>query len=147
MSKFAGVAYHPVNGSKEEIYEGFSWPCFFLGFIWYIYKGMWRWGVIHFLVALVLCFSLWFLLLLYWPLFAFFANDQYAKSLIANGYLNEKQWKERNQANAGTVMTTRISQHEVSFLADELEKLAALKEKGILTEEEWSRQKQRLLNG
>ena len=53
MSTFAGQAYHPVNGSTEDIWEGFSWPCLFCGFLWYMYKGMWGWGIIALILAFI----------------------------------------------------------------------------------------------
>ena len=134
MSKLAGYAYHPVNGSTEEIWEGFSWPCLACGFIWYMYKGMWGWGII----ALILAFATFGIS---WLFFPFFANAQYAQSLLQKGYLNEDQWQQsltkgRHNSNKETS----------SSVADELAKLAALKAQGILTDEEFSRQKSKLLS-
>lgn len=122
MSKLAGTAYHPVNDSTEKIWEGFSWPCLFCGFLWYMYKGMWGWGII----ALILAFCTFGIS---WFLFPFFANAQYAKSLLERGYLNEAQWNERRQASK----------------TDTLTKLAVLKSQGILNDEEFNRQKRQLL--
>jgi len=46
-----GILYHPINNHPEEIYEGFSWPCLFFGFMWYLVKGMLGWAIVNFLVA------------------------------------------------------------------------------------------------
>jgi hypothetical protein len=137
MSSSAGKAYHPANGAIEEIWEGFSWPCLFFGFIWYIYKGMWGWGVI----ALILAFVT---LGLSWLVFPFFANEQHAKSLLKRGYLNEKQWNERKQSGSNSVASE--SKPTTSNIADELAKLAALKEQGVLSDEEFTKQKTKLLS-
>src|SRR6266540_167567 len=91
MAELAGDAYHPVNGSIEKIYEGFSWPCLFFGCFWYLYKGMWGWA----LIAFALAFSTFGIS---WLFFPFFANEQYAQSLLKQGYLNEEQWKGKNRA-------------------------------------------------
>jgi len=134
MAVLVAKAYNPTNGSVEEIYEGFSWSCLLFGFLWYIYKGMWGWGLISFILAIATYgFS--------WLIFPFFANGQHAESLLKQGYLNEKQWKEKkdnnNQVN---------NQNNNSSVADELSKLVALKEQGILTDEEFLIQKDKLLS-
>lgn len=138
MSTFAGQAYHPVNGSTEDIWEGFSWPCLFCGFLWYMYKGMWGWGII----ALILAFITFGIS---WLIFPFFANGQYAKALLERGYLNEHQWHERARAIWGD-NTPALKSNAVSLVADELTKLAALKAQGVLTEEEFNKQKLKLLS-
>lgn len=138
MSTFAGQAYHPVNGSTEDIWEGFSWPCLFCGFLWYMYKGMWGWGIIAFILAFI-TFGV------SWLIFPFFANGQYAKALLERGYLNEHQWHERARAIWGD-NTPGLKSHAVSSVADELTKLAALKAQGVLTEEEFNQQKLKLLS-
>lgn len=138
MSKLVAKAYNPTNGAVEEIWEGFSWPCLFLGFIWYIYKGMWGWGVI----TLILAILTWGLS---WLVFPFFANEQYAKSLLKQGYLNEEQWNEKKKAEK--LASNTLSQNQASSsVSDELLKLVALKEQGVLTDEEFSVQKMKLLS-
>lgn len=138
MSTFAAKAYHPINSSTEDIWEGFSWPCLFSGFLWYMYKGMWGWGII----ALVLAFSTFGIS---WLIFPFFANAQYAKSLLQRGYLNEDQWNERAQTSRGTKKPESNSRTTLS-IADELTKLAELKSQGVLSEEEFNKQKLKLLS-
>ena len=138
MSTLVAKAYNPANGAAEEIWEGFSWPCLLLGFIWYIYKGMWGWGVIAFILAIIT----WGIS---WLVFPFFANAQYAKSLLQNGYLNEKQWSEKKKSE-NKLRTTASRIQADSSVSDELSKLAALKEQGILTDEEFSKQKRKILS-
>jgi hypothetical protein len=45
MSTPSGNLYHPVNKHPVAIYEGFSWPCLFFGFFWFLYKNMWAWAL------------------------------------------------------------------------------------------------------
>ena len=66
MSRFAGNAYPSINGATEDLWEGFSWPCLFAGFMWFISKGMWRWG----LIALILAIRTFGISLLIFPFFA-----------------------------------------------------------------------------
>lgn len=138
MSKLVAKAYHPINDSTEDIWEGFSWPCLFCGFLWYMYKGMWGWGII----ALILAFGTFGIS---WLIFPFFANAQYAKSLLDRGYLNEAQWKERNQTSRGANRQDAKS-HITPSIADELAKLAALKAQGVLSDEEFNKQKLKILS-
>ena len=138
MSKLVGKAYHPVNDSTEDIWEGFSWPCLFCGFLWYMYKGMWGWGII----VAILAFATFGIS---WLIFPFFANGQYAKSLLERGYLNEDQWNKRKQTSTGMNRPDLKGQATAS-VADELAKLAALKAQGVLSDEEFNKQKLKLLS-
>lgn len=103
-----------------------------------MYKGMWGWGII----ALILAFCTFGIS---WLIFPFFANAQYAKSLLERGYLNEDQWNERKQASSGANRQGEKSRVS-SSVADELAKLAALKAQGILSDEEFNKQKFKLLS-
>jgi len=146
MSKHVGKAYHPINGSPEDIWEGFSWPCLFLGSpIWFLYKRMWSWGV--FTIFLVLAASsIHFLLLIpIWLILPSFANPLHANSLRNKGYLNEKEWIKKKHPGPITVRHVNQPQREAVSIADELAKLVALKEQGVLTEEEFNKQKHKLL--
>lgn len=84
MSRPIGKLYHPVNKHAVEIYEGFSWPCFFFGCFWYLVKGMALWAVVSFLAA---CFTFG----LSWFVFPFLANKQRVDYLLKQGYLTEDQ--------------------------------------------------------
>lgn len=137
-SKSVGNAYHPINGAIEEIFEGFSWPCFFFGALWFLQKGMWGWAIISFILSV----CTWGVA---WLIFPFFANSLHADSLIKRGYLNEKQWDEKRNQGKKTIEPDYQPVVPPSSIADELSKLATLKEKGILSPEEFDRQKQKLL--
>jgi hypothetical protein len=139
MSTIAGKAYHPVNGATEEIWEGFSWPCLFFGSLWCAYKGMWGWGVASFVLA-VCTFGI------SWAIFPFFANALHANSLLKRGYLNATQWNGRKQASSRASSHSSAQIQGGSFVADELSKLANLRDHGVLSDEEFDRQKQKLLS-
>lgn len=138
MANNVGSAYHPINGSTEIIWEGFSWPCLFFGCFWFLCKGMWGWAIISaFLAVPTYCIS--------WLVFPFFANGLHAKALLKRGYLNEDQWNQRKQ---GISVTNDNGSHRnvPTSIADELTKLAALKEKGLLSDEEFDKQKRKILS-
>jgi Short C-terminal domain len=139
MSSPAGRAFHPVNKSHELIFEGFSWPCLLFGCFWFIYKGMWGWGIISFALA-------WITFGLSWLVFPFFANEQYAKSLLKKGYLNEAQVKERERHTQQVGVPAATAATPALSVADELGKLASLRSAGVLTDQEFESQKARLLN-
>lgn len=138
MSTFTRDVYHPLNGSRESIWEGFSWPCFFFGCFWYLSKGLWGWAIISFVTSIGTGG-------LAWLVFPFFANGQYASALIKRGYLNEQQWKDKQQP-ISRATTPPPTQQETSSVADELTKLVILKDKGVLSDEEFERQKQKILS-
>ena len=112
----------PVNGSPEDVWEGFSWPCSFLGCFWFFYKNLWGWTAISFVVSIATSGLAWFI-------FPFIANEQHAKSLKAKGYLSEDQWRQKQGYTHAGLSTERghsASSQSVP-IADELSKLADLK--------------------
>jgi len=132
MSKYVAKAFHPVNGSQEDVWEGFSWPCLFLGCFWFAAKGMWGWTVLSFLVAVPSFGVSWFI-------FPFFANVLHASSLRKQGYLTEKEWHAKKTGGSTQ------ERSEPSSVADELAKLSALMKQGVLTETEFRSQKAKLI--
>ena len=82
MSKELGFLYHPVNNHPEKIYTGFSWPCFFFGPFWYLYKGIWGWALICWVTAMLT----WGISVVIFP---FFANKTHQDSLLKKGYLSK----------------------------------------------------------
>jgi putative oligomerization/nucleic acid binding protein len=62
-----------------------------------------------------------------------------------SSYLNEHPWNERARAIWGD-NTPDSKSNAVFSVADELSKLAALKAQGVLTEEEFNKQKLKLLS-
>ena len=138
MSKLVAKAYHPINDSTEDIWEGFFLA---MPILWFPLVHVQRhvglgnnrpnpslWYIRYFLVDLPI-----------------FANAQYAKSLLDRGYLNEAQWKERNQTSRGANRQDAKS-HITPSIADELAKLAALKAQGVLSDEEFNKQKLKILS-
>ena len=125
MSTRAAVLVHPVHGAEEQTWEGFSWPCFFAGGLWYLVKGMLAWAAIGLLVGI-------FTYGLGWFVFAFFANGQRTEWLQKQGY--KPKGSVRAAASTGR-----------SSLADELGKLEALRMSGSLSDAEFAEQKRRLL--
>lgn len=138
MSTLAGYAIHPVNKSREPIYEGFSWPCLVFGCFWFVYKGLWGWGIISFALA-------FFTFGLSWLVFPFLANEQYAKSLVGKGYLTEAQAKEQERQAPHRSSPNAAPSAPALSVADELGKLAGLRSAGVLTDQEFESQKTRLL--
>lgn len=90
MSKQIGKLYHPTNKEPSDIFEGFNWPCLFVGPLWFAVKGMWMWTVGSVLLASFTCGLSWFI-------FPFFANRMYKKHLRSSGWLAE------NQANGNNI--------------------------------------------
>jgi hypothetical protein len=94
MSTRIGSLYHPVNHEAVDIYKGFSWPCLFLGPIWFIAKGLWLWAILSgVLVFITMGVSQ--------LIFPFFANGLFVKKMRKQGYLYEEQLK-----TGTTVQTT-----------------------------------------
>ena len=139
MATLVARAYHPINGTAESVWEGFSWPCLLFGCFWYLYKHMWNWAVISFILA-VSTFGI------SWIVFAFFANEQYARSLRKQGYLSESEWEEHKQGRSQRGRPPTTVRQKQSSVAEELMKLADLRDRGLLTEEEFEQQKARILS-
>ena len=142
MAHLAGTAYHPLNGDPEDIMEGFCWSCLLFGSFWYMHKRMWGWAVGSFILAFITFSLSWFVL-------PFFANAQFANHLRRRGYLTDEQWKSlqadrRVHVAAATAVAT-ARQSASASVADELSKLASLRESGVLTEDEFQAQKRKLL--
>ncbi len=97
-------------------------------------QRLWGWGLIAFILALcTFGFS--------WLMFPFFANGHFAASLQKNGYLSKEQRGNRSNGSAASTNAVKSS----SGVADELAKLADLKEKGILSDAEFAAQKAKVL--
>ena len=138
MSTQGEVLHHPINGTAEETWEGFSWPGFFFGIIWLLIKGLYG----HFLICLaVAIISGGFAAPIIWIVYGFIGNDAHKSSLLKKGYLTKDQWaKKENQSTAHPTSPST----EKDYLS-QLRELAELKDKGILTDEEFQQQKTKLL--
>lgn len=86
MSVLSDYLYHPPDMERVEMYEGFSWPCFFFGPLWFIAKGLSGW----FLMALLLGPVTLGMSALILP---FYANKLNNAHLRRNGWLTLDQLK------------------------------------------------------
>lgn len=140
MSTKGEVLRNPSNGSSEQTWDGFSWPGFFFGVIWLLVKGLYG----HFLINLVIVIATGGLAApIVWIVYGFIGNGAHKSSLLKKGYLTESQWRSKEARPYGQEDPAfgRASDG-ISRLKD----LAELKEKGILTEEEFKQQKANILN-
>lgn len=83
MSTRIGAMTQAASGLTVEVYEGWSWPCFFFGAFWYLVKGMWGIAIVWIALALVSASVAWWLGILFLPAIA---NRQYREHLGARGY-------------------------------------------------------------
>ena len=140
MSTQGEVLRHPVNGTKEQTWDGFSWPGFFFGVIWLLVKGLYG----HFLINLVLVIATaGFAAPVVWLVYGFIGNGAHKSSLLKKGYLTEAQWskKETMPSSVSPAPSPSTKDH-----LTQLKELSVLKEKGFLTDAEFSLQKARILN-
>lgn len=139
MSTKGEVLRHPVNGSSEQTWEGFSWPGFFFGVIWLLLKGLYG----HFLINLILLIvTAGFAAPVVWIVYGFIGNGAHRSSLIKKGYLTESQWAAKDLASPAPRQPSSAAPRDQ---VTQLRELADLRDKGILTEQEFSQQKAKLL--
>ncbi len=140
MSTKGEILRHPVNGSQEQTWDGFSWPGFLFGVIWLLVKGLYG----HFLINLVLVIvTAGFAAPIVWIVYGFIGNGAHKSSLLKKGYLTENQWASKNVAAATQLQPAFAAQKDQ---VTQLLELAELRDKGVLTEQEFSQQKTKLLN-
>lgn len=139
MSTKDEILRHPVNGTKEQTWNGFSWPGFFFGVIWLLIKGLYG----HFVISLViLIISGGFAAPIVWIVYGFIGNGAHKSSLLKKGYLTEEQWcKKENPVQAAQPSPSLQRNDHVT----QLRELAELREKGVLTEDEFIRQKAKII--
>ena len=139
MSKPGVFLRQPINGTSEETWEGFSWPAFFFGVIWLLVKGLYG----HFLISLViLIITAGIAAPIIWIVYGFIGNEVHKKSLLKKGYLTSAQWENQQNQHTSTPAPSNASQKDH---LSQLRELAELRDKGILTEDEFSKQKSKLL--
>ena len=140
MSTQGEVLRHPVNGTKEQTWDGFSWPGFFFGVIWLLIKGLYA----HFLINLVILFvTAGFAAPIVWIVYGFIGNEAHKSSLLKKGYLTEQQWsKKESTPDVAPAFPNSTTKDNLT----QLRELAELKEKGFLTDEEFTRQKEKILS-
>lgn len=105
MSSACEPLHHPLNGHAEENWEGFSWPGFFFGVFWLLFKGLYM----HFVLVTgaIVLFSVMtggpgFVLAapLSWLIVAVLGNGWHRQRLIDRGYLTPAQWAEQSAKSA-----------------------------------------------
>jgi len=140
MSTKGEVLRHPVNGSLEQTWDGFSWPGFFFGVIWLLVKGLWG----HFVINLVILIcTAGFAAPVVWIVYGFIGNGAHKASLIKKGYMTESQWASKEKTTVSAPLPpTPAPRDRVA----QLKELAELRDRGILNEEEFTRQKASLLD-
>lgn len=141
MSSPSETLYHPINGTAEETWEGFSWPGFFFGVIWLAIKQLW----VHFLVSIIILFiTAGFGAIPVWIFYGFTGNSFHKKLLLSKGYLTKEQFTQKTEREKNSSQSAKNSAN--TGVADELAKLAELRNSGILTEEEFLERKRKLLD-
>jgi hypothetical protein len=90
-----------TTGIEETVYEGWSWPCFFFGSLWYLAKGMWGIGLAWAFASVLSGSFLHWIGIMYMPTVA---NRHYLDHLGSRGYqrtfTNQIQVSERASAKA-----------------------------------------------
>lgn len=96
MGTYAGRMAQKATGLEMQVYNGFSWPCFFFGPLWYLVKGLWGVGLLWIVAAIVTTGAGWLLGILVMP---FIANRQYREHLGTSGY----EWLDKKEFDPRTV--------------------------------------------
>lgn len=133
--------FHPVNGTPEETWTGFSWPAFFFGIIWMLLKGLYVHAVITLIIAVV---TVGFAIPVLWIVYGFIGNGLHETSLMKKGYLTERQHQQRRNS-AAVPAKTNAQPQSANYSIEKLTALAKLRESGALTQEEFDIQKMKLL--
>lgn len=138
MSTKGEILYHHINGTTEQTWDGFSWPGFFFGAIWLLFKQLW----VHFLISILIILATSGIgAIPVWLFYGFSGNSIHKKHLLSKGYLNSEQYAQNNRKR-----NNKLDSSNIMSVADELSKLSELKNSGVLTEEEFSERKNKLLN-
>ena len=135
------MLFHPVNGKQEQTQTGFSWPAFLFGVIWLLIKGLYGHFLINFVLIII---TAGFAAPVIWLVYGFIGNKAYKSSLLKKGYLNREQW-EKKEKISDLVGDNFLSAHKKDSIT-QLKELAELRDKGILTNEEFIKQKDKIIN-
>lgn len=144
MSVSSPPLYHPVNNAPEQVWEGWSWPAFFVTGIWVLVKEMWGHAAIVWLVCI---FTAGWAAPIIWIVYGANGNRWHRERLLSMGYLTQAQF-EQKQADAKQLRATTAPPASPAPQVDVVERLsglARLKEQGHLTEDEFAAQKRLLL--
>lgn len=135
-------------GQTKEGKDGFSWTTLFFGVFPAIFRNDWKYAGIMFIAAI---FTFGFS----WLIFPFIYNKLYTKDLIEKGfkpiddnysnYLRSKGIFIPESSPKSSSNQQQINNFKEDNI-DKLNKLKDLKDKGVLTEEEFDRKKQEVID-
>ncbi len=152
MSQRSEFLYHRETGLPADTWSGFSWPGFFLTWIWLFHKTLPEKGL-GVLLLNVICgvwvlfghplgiIGAWFVMGVAALHVGWNGNQWHRDSLLEAGF-NRKQIAQ--SAFSGELIQERRAS---SSIADELSKLAQLRDQKILSPEEFEKAKTRVLAG
>jgi hypothetical protein len=83
MGKLAGHMKQDASGLVVPIYDGWSWPVFFVGPVWHLVKGIWGIGLLYAAVCIFSGGLGWIVGLFIMPKIS---NKQYREHLAEKGY-------------------------------------------------------------
>ena len=141
MSTKGEVLFHPINGTKEETWDGFSWPAFFFGIIWMLIKGLYAQAVIAIIISIV---TAGFAVPVLWIVYGFMGNGLHKSSLLKKGYLTEGQSQTVRKSTPNAPLNT-VTSRPADDSIERLTALAKLKDSGALTQQEFEEQKRKIL--
>lgn len=133
---------HPVNGSIEPTWTGFSWPGFFFGGIWLLVKGLFGPFVVSIVLVIV---TAGFAAPFVWLACGIMGNDEHRKSLVKKGYLTAAQWDAQQASTAAPIRPSASPAAAPRDVASQLSQLADLRDRGVLTDAEFQSQKAKLI--
>ena len=98
MHENARIYIHPNSDKEVEVFEGFNFAAFFLGVIWFLFKGMIGAALITFVIASIatIYFGLWGLVI-FWAIIGFIANDKHEEYLLGQGYKLKRPKRHKNK--------------------------------------------------
>ncbi|MCQ2966646.1 MAG: SHOCT domain-containing protein [Alphaproteobacteria bacterium] len=128
---------HSTSGLMKQVPTGFSWTTFFFGPCVPLFRGDLKWFLIMLIVDLITFGFSQFV-------FMFTYNQTYLKSLMLQGFIAADDFSKEFLEKNGFCLKKSIKDAEIST-SDQILKLAELKEKGIISEEEFLEQKKILL--
>lgn len=142
---------------------GYSWTNLFFGFLVPICRADWKWAIIQGVLGIITSG-------LSWLVIPFFYNKWYIKDLINKGFLPEDILSSNVLIGKGIITTEQLElacegkeiqediiskfAHKVSpnnntdtgsSAIEQIEKLSALKESGVITQQEFEEKKEALL--
>ncbi len=138
MSTKSDVLYHPLNQSKEQTWEGFSWPAFFFGAIWLLIKGLWGQALVY-VILIFATFGIGMFVLPF--VYGFIGNGLHKSLLLKGGYLTKSQVETQPAGSARSGL-----QPQPRDAIGQLKDLADLRDRGVLSEAEFQMQKTKAMS-